>query len=142
MLKQYSKDPLVRGSYFSLLRIYRKTRKNIIDELDNLKPVKENNPSKYWTLLNDLSRDNKTTSSDIANITWFNYFQELNNNKLNAPNSDIKKDLKRLEEEQIFSELDFRITDKEIIEGIFSLKNKKSSGIWTCIRLLSLNNLI
>jgi hypothetical protein len=27
-------------------------RKNIIDELDNLK---ENNPSKYWTLLNDLS---------------------------------------------------------------------------------------
>jgi hypothetical protein len=69
LLKQYSKDPLVRGSYFSLLRIYRKTRKNIIDELDNLKPVKENNPSKYWTLLNDLSRDNKTTSPDIANIT-------------------------------------------------------------------------
>jgi hypothetical protein len=36
---------LVRGSYFSLLKIYRKTRKkklkdfrkNIIDELDNLK---------------------------------------------------------------------------------------------------------
>jgi hypothetical protein len=79
--------------------------------------------------LNDLSRDNKTTSPDIANITWFNYFQELNNNKLNAPNSDIKKDLKRLEEEHIFSELDFKITDKEIIEGIFSLKNKKSSGM-------------
>jgi hypothetical protein len=53
----------------------------------------------------------------------------FNNNKLNAPNSDIKKDLKRLEEEQIFSELDFKITDKEIIEGIFSLKNKKSSGM-------------
>ena len=48
---------------------------------------------------------------------------------MNAPNSDIKKDLKRLEEEQIFSELDFKITDKEIIEGIFSLKNKKSSGM-------------
>ena len=102
-------------------------RKNIIDELDNLK---ENNPSKYWTLLNDLSRDNKTTSSDIANITWFNYFQELNNNKLNAPNSDIKKDLKRLEEEQIFSELDFKITDKEIIEEIFSLKIR-SPAAWT-----------
>ena len=50
--------------------------------------------SKYWTLLNDLSRDNKTTSPDIANITWFNYFQELNDNKLNAPNSDIEKDLR------------------------------------------------
>ena len=48
---------------------------------------------------------------------------------MNAPNSNIKKDLKRLEEEQIFSELDFKITDKEIIEGIFSLKNKKSSGM-------------
>jgi hypothetical protein len=47
---------------------------------------------------------------------------------LNAPNSDIKKDLKRLEEEQMFSELDFKITDKEIIEGKFSLKIKKSSG--------------
>jgi hypothetical protein len=34
-----------------------------------------------------------------------------------------------LEEEQIFSELDFKITDKEIIEGIFSIKNKKSSGM-------------
>jgi hypothetical protein len=82
-----------------------------------------NKISKYWTLLNDLSRDSKTNSPDIANITWFNYFQELNDNKLNAPNSDIKKDLKRLEEEQIFSELYFKITDKEIIEGIFSLKN-------------------
>jgi hypothetical protein len=48
---------------------------------------------------------------------------------LNAPNPDIKKDLKRLEEEHIFSELDvkIRVTDKEIIEGIFSLENKKSS---------------
>ena len=27
LLKQYSKDTLVRGSYFSLLKIYRKTRK-------------------------------------------------------------------------------------------------------------------
>ena len=62
-------------------------------------------------------------------IHSFNYFQELNDNKLNAPNSDIKKDLKRLEEEHIFSELDFKMTDKEIIEGIFSLKNKKSSGM-------------
>jgi hypothetical protein len=62
-------------------------------------------------------------------VVLFNYFQELNNNKLNAPNSDIKKDLKRLEEEQMFSELDFKITDKDIIEGIFSLKNKKSSGM-------------
>jgi hypothetical protein len=101
-------------------------RKNIIDELDNLK---ENIPSKHWTLLNDLSRDKQTISPGIANITWFNYFQELNNNKLNTPNSNIKKDLKRLEEEQIFSELDFKITDNEIIEGIFSLKNKKSSGM-------------
>ena len=50
---------------------------------------------------------------------------------MNAPNPDIKKDLKRLEEEHIFSELDVKITvtDKEIIEGIFSLENKKSSGM-------------
>ena len=77
----------------------------------------------------NLSRDNKTTSPDIANITWFNYFQELNNNKLNAPNPDIKKDLKRLEEEQIFSGLDFEITDKEIIEGIFSLNQRHGHDI-------------
>ena len=31
LLKQYSKDSLVRGSYFSLLRIYRKTRKKEIE---------------------------------------------------------------------------------------------------------------
>jgi hypothetical protein len=82
----------------------------ILVELDNLK---ENNPSKYWILLNDLSRDNKTTSPDIANITWFNYFQQLNNNKLNAPNSDIKKDLKRLEEEHIFQNLILKLQIKK-----------------------------
>jgi hypothetical protein len=82
----------------------------LLCKLDNLK---ENNPGKYWTLLNDLSRDKRTISPDIANITWFNYFQELNYNKLNAPNFDIKKELKRLEEEQMFSELDFKITDKK-----------------------------
>jgi hypothetical protein len=48
---------------------------------------------------------------------------------LNAPNPDIKKDLKRLEEEQIFSELDFEITDKEIIEGIFSLNQRHGHDI-------------
>ena len=48
---------------------------------------------------------------------------------MNAPNPDIKKDLKRLEEEHIFSEVVVKITDKEIIEGIFSLENKKSSGM-------------
>jgi hypothetical protein len=83
-----------------------------------LKSSSEKNCSSSSLLRYDLSRDNKTTSPDIANITWFNYFQELNDNKLNAPNSDIEKDLKRLEEEQIFSELDFKITDKEIIKGI------------------------
>jgi hypothetical protein len=46
---------------------------------------------------------------------------------LNAPNSNIKKDLKRLEEEQIFSELDFKITDKEIL--IIFLLNKKFSNL-------------
>ena len=48
---------------------------------------------------------------------------------MNAPNPDIKKDLKRLEEEHIFSEVVVKITDKEIIEAIFSLENKKSSGM-------------
>jgi len=50
LLEKFPKDPLVRGSFFSFLKSYRKLRKsirreynNIIEQLDSLK---ENNPKK------------------------------------------------------------------------------------------------
>ncbi|CAG2244474.1 unnamed protein product [Mytilus edulis] len=121
LLKKFSKDPIVRTSYFSLLKLYRKTRKqklkefrrSVVDELDNLH---ENNPNKYWNLLKDLSKDtNKSTSPDIPCNTWFDYFKELNKSKINTTDNNFINRFKQLEKEKIFSELDFQINDKELI---------------------------
>ncbi|CAG2247708.1 unnamed protein product [Mytilus edulis] len=129
LLKKFSKDPIVRTSYFSLLKLYRKTRKqklkefrrSVMDELDNLH---ENNPNKYWNLLKDLSKDtNKSTSSpDIPCNTWFDYFKELNKSKINTTDNNFINRFKQLEKEKIFSELDFQINDKEVITAIYTLK--------------------
>ncbi|CAG2187584.1 unnamed protein product [Mytilus edulis] len=127
LLKKLSKDPIVRTSYFSLLKLYRKTRKqklkefrrSVMDELDNLH---ENNPNKYWNLLKDLSKDtNKSTSPDIPCNTWFDYFKELNKSKINTTDNNFINRFKQLEKEKIFSELDFQINDKEVITAIYTL---------------------
>ena len=134
LLKKYSKDPVVRTSYFSLLKLYRKSRKHklkefrqsVMNELDNLH---DNNPNKYWDLLKELSKDNnKSSSPDIPSNTWFEYFKDLNKSKVNTPNDNFVNNFKQMEKEKIFSELDFQINDQEIITAICTLKNKKSSG--------------
>ncbi|CAG2233338.1 unnamed protein product [Mytilus edulis] len=106
LLKKFSKDQIVKRSYFSLLKLYRKTRKqklkefrrSVVDELDNLH---ENNPNKYWNLLNDLSKDtNKSTSPDIPCNTWFDYFKELNKSKINTTDNNFINRFKQLEKEK------------------------------------------
>ena len=74
--KKNCRDPVVRNSFYSHLKLYRKTRKfkikeyreNMIDQLDNLR---DNNPKKYWSLLNDLSNSNNSTVSEISGKEWF-----------------------------------------------------------------------
>ncbi|CAG2253837.1 unnamed protein product [Mytilus edulis] len=119
LLKKFSKDPIVRTSYFSLLKLYRKTRKqklkefrrSVMDELDNLH---ENNPNKYWNLLKDLSKDtNKSTSPDIPCNTWFDYFKELNKSKINTTDNNFINRFKQLEKKKYSQSLTSKLMIKK-----------------------------
>lgn len=134
---KYNRDPKVRGAFFSHLKLFRKTRKkkirnyrtSIIEKLDNLY---DDNPSAYWKLLRDISNKTENTSSSDEHISskeWLDYFKNLNTKPIN-PQKDLKISelLTRVEGEKIFTELDNKISEKEISKAICSLKNKKSSG--------------
>jgi hypothetical protein len=131
--ERYPRDPHVRGALFSTLKTYRKIRKSkmkeyhrkIIDQLDSLL---ENNPKKYWSLLDDIA--NKTDNNKIPDITagtWFDYFSNLNK-KTNFSGKDLINYLEAIENEKNYSELDNKITTKEISDAISSLKNNKASS--------------
>ena len=132
LFERYSRDPHVRGALFSTLKTYRKIRKSkiieydrkIIDQLDSLL---ENNPKKYWSLLDDIANktDNNKTP-DITAGTWFDYFSNLNK-KTNFSGKDLIDKLEAIKNEKIYSELDNKINTKEISNAISSLKNNKAS---------------
>lgn len=125
LLEKYAKNPLVRGSFFSFLKWYRKLRKstrreynnNIIEQPDSLK---ENNNKKntgpfYMSYPSQIK-------GQLGLNHWKEYFQDLNREPVN-PQFAIKTLLiDNIEKENIFSEL------VEISKAISSLKNKKSCG--------------
>ena len=136
LLDKYRRDPQIRGSFFSLLKKYRKVRKlkykeykkNLFDQLDLLR---DSDPKSYWSLLEKLNHLDKPSSSspsdEIPEEEWFRYFKSLNKNNKNVDSSFLNK-LKDLENVKIFTELDNRISNKEIINAIASLKNNKASS--------------
>ena len=90
-------------------------KKELFDKLDNLQ---NQNPKAYWNLVEQLKSDTKNENKSV-NINldeWKHHFQRLNGN--NPKNSSLDLNLKRMEEEIIFNELDFKITESEIVKAI------------------------
>ena len=133
LLRKYSKDPIIRSSFFSHLKLYRKTRKrkckeykkNLIEQLDILK---DNDPKKYWSLLCNLDKSNDNQNNEISGEDWYAYFKELNTSSNETDMDFILDKLKKVEVTKVFNELDFKISMKEISDAISSLKSKKSSS--------------
>ena len=103
LFEKYPRDPHVRGALFSTLKTYRKVRKfkikeyhsKIIDQLDSLL---ENDPKKYWALLDNLANktdNNNNNTPGITAGTWFEYFSNLNK-KTNLSEKDFLDKLKSL----------------------------------------------
>ena len=123
---------MVRGSFFSALKYFRKVRKkkirhyysSIIEQLDTLL---ENNPKKYWEILGNLIHADKPDNFEISSDQWFDYFKDLNKKPIRH-SLDIFNKLKELEQNKVYTELDNIITVKEISDSIGSLKNNKSSS--------------
>lgn len=134
LLNRFPNNPQIRSSYFSSLKQFRKMRKckfksykkDLIDKLDNLL---ENNPKEYWELLDQLKNldsPSKISPNNVSGEDWLNYFKDLNSETHSDKN--IESELQNLENEPIFSELDYVINVNEISKAISSLKNNKSTG--------------
>ena len=132
------KDPMVKNHYYKLYREYNKCRKNKkkvfkADILEQLETLHEDNPKLYWGLINKLQDKNHDSSvNNISPSDWLHHFQDLN--KINDNFLDRVKHLEEsLESAEIspkcFNELDFVITDNEIITAISKLKWNKSPGL-------------
>ena len=133
LFRKYSNDPYVRSSFYKTLKEFRKLRKHKLRQyrqgiLDKLDSMRENNPSSYWKLLDELKNSDKIDKSEnISSSEWIKHFSALNEQD-SIPNSDILDKLRDLEKEKVFNELDYLISEKEISSCIKDLKNKKSSG--------------
>lgn len=137
LLSKFPWDPIIKGSYYKCYREYNKLRKykqrkfkqNILDSLDNLR---DNNPKSYWNLIKELKEDiSDGPENSIQSNVWFSYFHSLNFNsdKFKDRLEEINKKVKKLEKNQTFCELDFKITIKEILDAVNKLKNNKAAGL-------------
>jgi benzoyl-CoA reductase/2-hydroxyglutaryl-CoA dehydratase subunit BcrC/BadD/HgdB len=100
-------------------------KKSILSQLDNLN---NNNPKAYWKLIESLKdKDSLPLSKD----DFFNHFKSLN-----APQEEFKQQLLNLEQKLLlkekeslnFNELDFNISEDEVLSAIKKLKRNKSGG--------------
>ncbi|MEW8548121.1 MAG: endonuclease/exonuclease/phosphatase family protein, partial [Candidatus Thiodiazotropha sp.] len=131
-------DRGIRNSYFKTYREYTKLRKykkkhlkqTILNKLDALE---KEDPKSYWRLVNSLKdEESSTPESSINSETWSDYFSNLNSldpKHLERSNA-IKNMVQHLEQKnRTFSEIDVKITEREIIDAISSLKMNKAPGL-------------
>ena len=88
LIRQFPKDPHVTGTYYKLLKDYRRATKyhkkmykqDMINKLDELH---DQSPREYWKLLSKLKNGNNNTdqTSRIDPGTWLYHFKQLNTNK-------------------------------------------------------------
>lgn len=131
LFKKFSNDPYVRSSFYKTLKEFRKLRKHKLrqyrqDILNKLDSMRENNPSLYWKLLDELKNTDKMNSKSetVPSSEWLSHFSSLNDQKVTS-NTEVTDKLKILEQDKIFNELDFLISEKEILQSLKELKNKK-----------------
>ena len=122
-------NPVVRLMFFKTLKTYNKSRKQrarqfkqgILNKLDDLH---SKDPKAYWNLLNTL-KGKTNNSEEISLAEWADYFKNLN------MQHDTKHKLHSAEHDNliVFNKLGFKITEKEVIDSLKLLKNKKSVGL-------------
>jgi len=132
LLRRFPKDPQIRGSYYVLLKEYKRAvkyhrkqfKQDIISKLDDLC---ERSPQEYWKLLAKLK--NETASNDTVDQIdpkeWWSYFTKLNtklpaDNRENVPTCHKTYTLSPV--------LNRQVEMTEVQKAIEALKNGKASG--------------
>ena len=139
--KQVTKDhrnEFLRAKLFFLKKLYKRTairKKNEYKQniLDNLEMLEKSNPKEYWALFKQLknNENNMNKEENIPEEKWINHY-----NKLLGPKNIDKSLMEKMEEkiaelrnEPYFSELDFMISNDEVLKGIQMLKKNKAVGV-------------
>lgn len=129
--KKLQKNPnnaYLRESFFKLQKEYKRTvkfkmksfTKSMIDQLDSLH---DNDPKRFWDVLDKLNNKSKANENPIDIPTWEDYLS-----KLYAANTGLEPDIDDLEN-STSKPLDFAFTCKEVRKHINKLKNNKQPGI-------------
>ena len=137
LFSKFSNDPIIRGSFFKFRKLYSHCKKKckefrscLISQLDNMY---ESDPEAYWKLLKNLKEDSSPNdpSQSIAAYEWLKHFESLYKikDKFSQQEKEFQNQLKDLTNIHTFSELDSRITDKEVLLAVRNLRNNKSAGL-------------
>ena len=136
--KNFRKDPFNRG----LLQILIKARKNFKNKCkesekklrnsisEKLLSISEQNPTEFWSLIKRMRKWGSPGSDPADSIhpsEWLSHFKSLLNEGLKNPRSRLQE-MESLEKEPHFSELDFRISRKEIDTAFKKLNKNASEG--------------
>ena len=84
--------------------------------------MRENNPSLYWKLLDELKNTDtmNSNSETVPSSEWLRHFFSLNDQNV-ISNIEVTDKLKILEQGKKFNELDFSISEKEILQSLKEL---------------------
>ena len=135
---KYPNDPAVKGHYYKILRQYSKARKNKYREykqslLKQIESLYDDNPKKYWQLIDELHEKDNTCNEHSSNISpsaWVNHFENLNELKAEFVEQikNLENKLNCSEKEKCFTELDIKISETEISNAISSTNLTKQQG--------------
>ena len=123
--------------YFYYLKKYKRTLRKKKHDYENklisqLESIANHDPEKYWQFVDTLKESvKKNVNPSISDDEWNNHFSNLLNRKHESRSDYVNKintKMKKLAEIKCFNELDYSISNKEILHCIKLLKNCKSAG--------------
>ena len=136
---QKHRDPLdisVRESYHTALREYKqlltlKQKAFYDDKIEQLKQFSDtSNSHSFWKILKTMNENmNEEKIPPVSEDQWLNHFESLHSaKKNNQSQTNLINNLEIMEQKNVQSSSWEPITEKEILDNIKELKNKKASS--------------
>ena len=135
MSKSSSNLP-IRENFFQTLKTYNKLKKqkrksyreSILNELNS---TRNENPQKYWTLLEKLKTEDKpdNPTSTISTEEWKEYFESLNTKLSDIQTEESTRETETGEEQMISALLNKSVSESEIINALKKCHNNKAQGL-------------
>ena len=136
--KNYKKHPFDRNRLQILIASRKQFKKACRESEQNFRnmltkqlfTIEKQNPNEFWNLIKKMrkwGKPNDDPSESIQPNEWLSHFQVLLNNGKETP-SVLLKELEHVEKIPTFSELDSRISIRDIEKALKRLKQKAAPG--------------